>query len=152
MCYCTLPEPFEQCCAPFINGTQHPTTAEQLMRSRYSAYCQKNAEYIRATYASSQQQYHSIEDILLFAQSVQFINLEIITTSETLEDNYVEFKATYIADNKICMLHEKSRFIKESEHWKYLDGDIYPTPELKLGRNDNCPCGSGKKFKKCHAS
>jgi uncharacterized protein YecA (UPF0149 family) len=24
------------------------------------------------------------------------------------------------------------------------------TPPAKLGRNDPCPCGSGKKYKKCH--
>jgi len=31
------------------------------------------------------------------------------------------------------------------------DGDARPAPgSAKIGRNDNCPCGSGKKFKKCH--
>jgi uncharacterized protein YchJ len=24
--------------------------------------------------------------------------------------------------------------------------------EAKIGRNDPCPCGSGKKYKKCHGS
>jgi preprotein translocase subunit SecA len=26
------------------------------------------------------------------------------------------------------------------------------TPSMKAGRNDACPCGSGKKFKKCHGA
>jgi preprotein translocase subunit SecA len=32
-------------------------------------------------------------------------------------------------------------------------GGIPPGTDLtKVGRNDPCPCGSGKKFKKCHGS
>jgi preprotein translocase subunit SecA len=28
-----------------------------------------------------------------------------------------------------------------------------PSPEFRgVGRNDPCPCGSGKKFKKCHGA
>ncbi|BBN81209.1 UPF0225 protein [Pseudoalteromonas sp. A25] len=152
MCYCSSNTPFEECCGPFINSSHLPTTAEQLMRSRYSAYCTKNAEYIRATYVQNEQQHHSVEDILAFADVAQFIKLEIIDTGSTSEASYVEFKATYIAENKVCMLHEKSLFVKESEQWKYLDGTILPTLETKIGRNDECPCGSGKKYKKCHSN
>jgi SEC-C motif-containing protein len=49
---------------------------------------------------------------------------------------------------------ERSRFVKESDRWYYVDG-LLPTPvtyrreEEKVGRNDPCPCGSGKKYKKC---
>ncbi|WP_246239932.1 YchJ family protein [Pseudoalteromonas caenipelagi] len=151
MCYCPNNAPFNECCEPFITGSKQPTTAEQLMRSRYSAYCVKNAEYIRATYVQSEQHNHSVEDILAFADLAQFIKLEIIDTGDTPDGSYVEFKASYIADNKVCLLHEKSLFVKESDRWKYANGTIYSTPEVKVGRNDECPCGSGKKYKKCHS-
>jgi preprotein translocase subunit SecA len=29
---------------------------------------------------------------------------------------------------------------------------VHASPEQKLGRNDPCWCGSGKKFKKCHGA
>jgi len=39
----------------------------------------------------------------------------------------------------------------ERQHIKQMNLD--PTPRqkkrMKIGRNDPCPCGSGKKFKKC---
>ncbi|WP_105167940.1 YchJ family protein [Pseudoalteromonas sp. T1lg23B] len=152
MCYCSNEASFQQCCEPFISGTEFPKTAQQLMRSRYSAYVVKNALYIRETYAEEEQKHHSIEDILAFANAVDFIRLEILSTGDTTDGSFVEFKATYIAENKICELHERSNFILESGLWKYLDGHIYETPEIKLGRNDVCPCGSGKKFKKCHSN
>jgi preprotein translocase subunit SecA len=36
-------------------------------------------------------------------------------------------------------------------------GDVAPVQQVvrsqeKVGRNDPCPCGSGKKFKKCHGA
>ncbi|MGI9280290.1 MAG: SEC-C metal-binding domain-containing protein [Endozoicomonas sp.] len=42
--------------------------------------------------------------------------------------------------------HECSDFIKEQGRWYF----IYPGIPAKLpGRNAPCPCGSGKKYKKC---
>ncbi|MGN5267109.1 YchJ family metal-binding protein [Aeromonas dhakensis] len=45
-------------------------------------------------------------------------------------------------------LHERSRFVRHQGRWVYTDGEQDPAP-LRVGRNDPCPCGSGKKFKKC---
>ncbi|TQF71541.1 YchJ family protein [Pseudoalteromonas luteoviolacea] len=150
MCFCGHAQPFEQCCQLFISGQQYPDTAEQLMRSRYSAYRMKEANYIVQTYAQEKRNEHSEEEILLFANQVEFINLEIVDTGEDDRFQYVEFKASYLEDQQLSMLHERSRFIKEDGHWMYLDGELYPCEEKKVSRNDPCPCLSGKKFKKCH--
>jgi SEC-C motif-containing protein len=152
MCYCSNTLPFETCCAVFISKQQSPQSAEQLMRSRFSAYATKNAQYIKETYAKSEQANHSLEDIAAFASFATFVKLEIIETRSEPEFDYVEFKAHYLADGKHCQIHEVSRFIKEEGTWKYLDGDLFDVPEVKLSRNDPCPCDSGKKFKKCHTN
>jgi|TARA_Y100000034_G_scaffold132469_1_gene195515 SEC-C motif-containing protein len=152
MCYCSNNLPYESCCAVFVSKQQTPQTAEQLMRSRYSAYATNNAQYILETYARSEQQKHELEDIAAFGSYAEFINLEIIRTKSEVEFDYVEFKAHYLADGKHCQIHEISRFIKEQGEWKYLDGELFDVPEIKISRNDPCPCGSGKKFKKCHAN
>jgi preprotein translocase subunit SecA len=52
---------------------------------------------------------------------------------------------------------ERSRFARNDEgRWMYLDGDdVKPAPVKrgeKVGRNQPCPCGSGKKYKHCHGS
>jgi SEC-C motif-containing protein len=150
MCYCNNPASFDDCCRQIINGVKTASSAEQLMRSRYSAYCTKEAEYILNTYALSQRSMHSIADILEFANEVNFIKLDIIHIHNDSEYDYVEFKAHYLVGDKHYQLHEQSRFILENESWKYLDGNLYDSPESKIGRNDMCPCKSGKKFKKCH--
>jgi uncharacterized protein YchJ len=72
---------------------------------------------------------------------------------ETFEALTVEFKATSLSQGKILRLHEKSRFVKEHDQWLYVDGDIKgdrpPNARVKkVDRNELCPCGSSKKFKK----
>ncbi|MCF2860054.1 YchJ family protein [Pseudoalteromonas sp. SMS1] len=150
MCFCGQAQPYEQCCQKFISGQRQPETAELLMRSRYSAYCMKEGNYIVQTYAQEKRHEHTTEDILLFANQVEFVNLEIIDTNHDDNFQYVEFKASYLEGQQLGMLHERSRFIKEEGRWVYLDGELYPSNDKKVSRNDPCPCLSGKKFKKCH--
>ena len=83
--------------------------------------------------------------------------LEIIGTDrggENDEEGYVEFVAHYAANGQSVEHHEHSYFKKLDGEWKFIDGEIesqepYVREEPKIGRNDPCPCGSGKKYKYC---
>lgn len=148
-CYCQSGQLFKSCCAPFINQQKLPTTAEQLMRSRYSAYNSNNAAYIVHTHLPVKPE--TLTAIQSAIDETQWLGLKILKTQAGLiEDNEgeVEFIAFY-QDQGIKQLHECSRFIKQAEQWFYLDG--IQLPPIKLARNDSCFCGSGKKYKKCHA-
>jgi len=66
----------------------------------------------------------------------------------------VEFRALYTANGEFCNHHERSVFRRENGDWRFVDGDFVAEKpiereEPKVGRNDPCPCGSGKKYKKC---
>ena len=65
----------------------------------------------------------------------------------------VEFKAYYNKDGEEHVLHEVSRFVRTNGRWLYLDGMVKPAGglirQLNEGKNAPCPCGSGKKFKRC---
>ena len=50
-------------------------------------------------------------------------------------------------NDRVMQLHENSTFIKIDDYWLYSQGKHLP--EIKLGRNDLCYCGSGNKIKKC---
>ena len=150
MCYCGAQEPFENCCAPIIGGELKAHSAEQLMRSRYSAYCVKNSDYIYQTYANNSKVNNSKREIAIFADFAEFINLRVYDHVGLDDTATVHFKADYLCDGFYCQLEEVSNFIIEEDEWRYIDGQITPHPEVKVGRNDTCPCGSGKKFKKCH--
>lgn len=127
-------------------------TAEALMRSRYTAYVVKNVDYLLKTWHPSTKPAN-----IDLGTIPKWNGLHIVSTEAGDEsDSYgtVEFKATALSQGKIFRLHEKSRFVKEHGRWLYVDGDIKDdrppnTRVKKIGRNEPCPCGSGKKFKKC---
>ncbi|WP_277750221.1 YchJ family protein [Pseudoalteromonas sp. PS5] len=151
-CYCNSSTSYSQCCEPYITGVKTAETPQKLMRSRYSAYCVKDADYIHNTYSSAKRPDNSVGDIAAFADYAKFIKLEVLEEIANEPSGIVEFKAYYIAENCLYTLHERSSFIVEQGAWKYVDGELYDTPVTKVGRNDLCPCGSNKKYKKCHAT
>lgn len=151
LCPCQSELPFLQCCKPYLSGLMIPQTPLALMRSRYCAYSQNNANYIVNTwyFPDSQNQKLLFESIKESFQNTQWIDLKIINTEDDLTNpsqGFVEFMAYFIdrTNGQKHVIHERSRFILNDQRWYYIDG-VKPHVE----RNSPCPCGSGKKYKKC---
>ena len=121
-CYCGSHKIFQDCCEPIIKGIQKAPTAQSLMRSRYSAYATHQADYLLETTHISERKYYSKSDILNWATSNQWLQLEIINATE----NTVEFKA-YFLDSKLQkqIHHELSTFKFENGKWFYVDGQFF---------------------------
>lgn len=151
LCFCGSQQLYADCCEPFHLKAKQPQTPEQLMRARYSAYAVKNAAFVRESYAKEKQAENSLSEIKDFATSCRFINLTVLDSGYNDETGFVKFKAHYFYQDLYCELAEHSKFIKEDEQWRYLDGEITPVADIKVKRNDTCPCGSNKKYKKCHS-
>ncbi len=111
-------------------------TPEQLMRNRYEAFVNKDGDYLNNT--TTQTTFYDKTHYL----NTEWLKLDVISA----KDNTVEFKAYYREDGVIHLLHEKSNFIEVDGMWKYDNGELFNS---KIGRNESCPCGSSKKFKKC---
>ena len=69
---------------------------------------------------------------------------KVDTEAQCKNEGFVSFVARFREHNKNGAIIERSRFLKENGQWYYIEG----TRPI-IGRNDPCPCGSGKKFKKC---
>jgi SEC-C motif domain protein len=127
-CYCSSNQIFADCCEPFLSGIAKPQTAEQLMRSRYSAYATVNIEYLLKTTHPSTRKFHDFESIKIWAESNTWQKLEIISTeSGTAKDKQgvVEFKAYYLDSNSNLQIHhEISNFQKELGKWFFVDGQM----------------------------
>lgn len=151
-CPCKSGKTYQTCCGPYHQGLKWPETAEKLMRSRYSAYVKVQVSWLIDSVHSSTRANHNPLAIQKWAKKVAWLNLEILRTErgmENDEEGFVEFRAWYVEKGKPLCLQEYSRFLKEEGQWRYVDGE-FPANTPKIGRNDPCPCGSGKKFKKCH--
>ena len=139
-CGSTLPEP--QCCTRYHAG-EVPPTPEALMRSRYLAYAGGLTDYLLDTWHPDTRPATMTPD-----PQTRWRALEIIDSSEEGGHGRVHFRATWHAGEQWGVLEEKSRFVRESGRWFYHSGEV-SEHTLKPGRNDPCPCGSGRKFKKC---
>ncbi len=119
-CCCGNNRSFEQCCEPFISGKANPTTAEQLMRSRYAAYVHCDVDYLITTTHVSTRKFYRRSDIEKWAKESKWLKLEILLASQ----NFVEFKAYYQDKSaKIQVHHEKSTFVFEHGKWYFVEGN-----------------------------
>ena len=115
-CYCGSQKPYKECCEIFHKNGGKTETAEQLMRSRYSAFVLANGDYLMQTHHKSTRPIKEKKNIEKWAKSVQWIKLEVL---ETTVDT-VKFNAFFFENGKPDVIHENSKFVKENNHWYYL--------------------------------
>lgn len=150
LCPCQSRKKYQYCCGIYLSGKELPETAVQLMRSRYTAFATADVDYILATRHPDTRQENKRKQIANSLKNTSWLGLNIIDTSQGKKQDtigYVEFVAI-LKTNEIKQIHERSKFVKVDGKWFYLEGEILPNFIPK--RNDNCWCGSGKKYKKCH--
>lgn len=164
-CDCGSGLNYAQCCEPFHLGGKFPESPEALMRSRYSAYVRGLDAYLFETILPEARVGVKREEILEWSKSATWQGLKIIEA----KGNQVEFIASYEMGGKKIEHHEVSQFRKLGGRWYFKDGEHHvhedgqghqhhaPMQPIvrdspKVGRNDPCVCGSGKKYKKCCAA
>jgi SEC-C motif-containing protein len=121
-CHCGSSKKFTDCCARYFDGSQSATTAEALMRSRYTAYTLQREDYLLATWHVSTR-----PSALGLAEeaATKWLGLEVKRREQQDADHaVVEFVARYKVNGRATRLHEVSRFMREDGLWYYLDGDI----------------------------
>jgi SEC-C motif-containing protein len=156
-CPCESGKEYTQCCEVFITGKETPKTAEQLMRSRYSAYVGKEIAYILKTILPKKRKDIDEEGVRTWSEKTHWQRLEIRRTEKggiQDTDGTVEFIAHYKEKTLASKHHEIAKFKRFKEQWYYVDSEFpeqrqFVRPEPKMKRNDPCLCGSGKKYKKC---
>jgi SEC-C motif domain protein len=147
LCPCGSMLAEESCCLPILNDHRRAESALALMRSRYTAFVLRHEAHILASWhAMNRPQNLRFEDF-----PVTWIGLEIHQTEQGEKGDQrgmVEFTSTYVDNGHLCRLREKSNFVQENGLWLYVGGDCQVT-RSSPPRNTHCPCGSGKKFKRC---
>ncbi|VYU78658.1 YchJ family protein [Metakosakonia massiliensis] len=146
LCPCGSAVEYSLCCQPYLTGAKVAPNPSHLMRSRYTAFVVKQADYLIRTWHPSCHAAAFRADIEAGFASTQWLGLTVYEQSmeKTGTEGYVSFVARFNENGKSGAIIERSRFLKEDGQWYYIDGT-----RPQFGRNDPCPCGSGKKFKKC---
>lgn len=152
LCLCGSRKAYQYCCLMYLSAKKQPETAEKLMRSRYTAFCLGNVDYLISTLAPAQKQPQEQAELTDTINNTQWLGLTVLNTNQGKKNDsigYVEFEAIYqLKSNEPQQLHERSKFLKIDGKWFYVDGEILPG--TKPQANQPCWCHSGKKFHKCH--
>ena len=152
LCPCGSTLDLSECCGPIIDGTPAPT-AEALMRSRYTAFVQKKLDHVERTHAPEIRDDFNRAEMERLSEECEWRSLEIRSATESGDTAEVEFAIRFRRDQQEMIQTELASFRREDGQWLYVSGDINPQPPqrhvTRVGRNDPCPCGSGKKAKKC---
>ncbi|WBX72322.1 YchJ family protein [Tenacibaculum retecalamus] len=123
-CPCNPSKKYSACCQKAHQNIETVLTAEQLMRSRYSAFVLANISYLHESHHSTTRPTQKEnKEILSWTKSVEWVKLEVTnTTKGTFTDitGTVEFKAYFIENGAIDLIHENSSFCKENKHWVYF--------------------------------
>lgn len=154
-CPCGSGGLYADCCGPVIQN-KSAATALALMKSRYTAYCTADVDYLCVTVRNQKQDAYSRAAIEQWSKENTWTALEIVSCERGGIDDTVgtvEFKAYFTdAGGKALVHYERSSFCKENGSWLYVDGVFDPKIPVsvpKTERNAPCPCGSGKKYKNC---
>jgi SEC-C motif-containing protein len=152
-CPCGSGKLFGDCCEPVISGQRLAATAEQLMRARFTAHVTHDALFLHRTYRPTSGQ-KFVEDPS--APTLQWKKLVVHAHEPGANPDtaFVSFTAYGEEQGIEQVLEEKAEFVRQHGALIYTravrEGPVpYKAAVPKPGRNDPCPCGSGRKYKQC---
>jgi SEC-C motif-containing protein len=159
-CPCGSGAALDACCGPTIDGEKKAETAEALMRSRYTAYATGKVEHVFATHDPETRDEIDERSARQWSEKSTWHGLEIVDTKDggpNDDTGEVEFIARYELKGEEHAHRERSTFRRVDGDWYFEGGTVRPMGQAvrdqpKIGRNEPCPCGSGKKYKKCCGS
>lgn len=150
LCYCKSGKSFSNCCEQILANPAKAISCEQIMRARFSAFVINDIDFIKNTYHASCKP--ELPDLIATA-NYNWVSLEILASFA----DKVHYRASYIEGDYLETLDEISTFVYEKNldnllQWFYISGEYPEQPlAIKILRNETCPCGSCKKFKRCCA-
>ncbi|GIZ51803.1 YchJ family protein [Noviherbaspirillum aridicola] len=111
---------YAACCGRYLDGGELPQTAEQLMRSRYTAYTLGREAYLRDSWhPTTRPQEPIVQD-----DGVKWLGLDVRRHVPQGDEATVEFVARCKLGGRAQRLHEVSRFVREGGRWYYVDGSF----------------------------
>lgn len=127
LCPCTSKKPYDRCCGPFHAGAAAPETAEQLMRSRFSAYAMAKVDYLIATRPEAKRAEENREELAEYCKSVSCVSLKIVSKDKggkADDTGVVTFHASIQTQGRRSLHIETSTFERENGKWVYVDGVV----------------------------
>ncbi|BFM06455.1 YchJ family protein [Halioxenophilus aromaticivorans] len=152
-CPCGTDKTYAQCCQLYHASSTDatPDSAEQLMRSRFCAFAKAQWHYLYRTGPTDEPAETTQHALADWSSDKTWLSLRILNRQAggpEDKEGMVEFVAFYRDHKGLQQHHERSDFTRNQKgQWQFVDG--VDLPAIPLGRNEPCPCGSAKKYKRC---
>jgi HEAT repeat protein len=137
-----------------------PAIVREALRGAGYFQLTRHADKI-AKYFDAEEPYHRLREDALFAYALAMPGettrgrvrgmvrkIDSITPLSSFETALVEFAL----DERLRLAGLEPVFAGEGDEEAAPEPAPAPAAPHKVGRNDPCPCGSGKKYKKCHGA
>ena len=152
-CPCGSGQPFGDCCGAILSGRRPAATAEQLMRARFTAHVVRDYLFLHRTYRETANRPFEAEPVVAPTQWTRLV-VHSHTPGRDPDTAFVDFSAYGTEEGREQILQEKAEFVRQNGAWIYTravrEGPApFKAAGPKPGRNDPCPCGSGRKYKHC---
>jgi SEC-C motif-containing protein len=162
-CPCGSGRSAAECCLPVIRRERTAATAEELMRSRYTAFATGDVDWIMDSHHPDTVDEIDRDEVAQWSSNSEWLGLKIRDTAGGGPDDAegsVTFRARYKVQGQQIDHVETAHFERDGGEWRFhsvIEEDDRPelvpvAPKASVGRNDPCPCGSGLKYKKCHGA
>ena len=160
-CPCGSGKSYGECCAPCLEDGAWPDEPEALMRVRYTAYaCGRYDFLVASTLPEARMPELTAEKLAESTEGVEWLRLHVAGAGpkermEGRDCETVDYWAFYRYGESVMQMGERAGFARgEDGRLYYVSGEElrhapFQREAPKVGRNDPCPCGSGKKYKKC---
>lgn len=158
-CPCGTGRDATECCLPVIRRERSAATAEELMRSRYTAFVVNDVDWIMDSHHPETVDEVDRDEVGQWASGSEWLGLRIRDTEagqEGDDEGIVSFRARYKVQGQQVDHVERARFVRDEGEWRFHSvveeeaQQLVPVgPASEVGRNDPCTCGSGRKYKKC---
>jgi SEC-C motif-containing protein len=130
-----------------------PSSPKALLEARYKAFVTADIDFLMASHHPETRDQVDRKSIEAWAKESEWRGLTIENEDVKKDKALITFTVKYSRDFQGFNHREDAEFRKSEDRWYYFDS-VFPKQETirhesKVGRNDPCSCGSGKKFKKC---
>lgn len=131
-----------------------PQSPKDLLDARYRAHEKADVDFIVASTYPEMREKLDQTVIQNWCKQAKWLGYQVEEEKIETDKAFVTFLLRYEENQKSVNHYETAEFRKLEERWYYYDSS-FPKPKTvkredpKVGRNDPCSCGSGKKYKKC---
>ncbi|PIR23076.1 MAG: hypothetical protein COV44_04965 [Deltaproteobacteria bacterium CG11_big_fil_rev_8_21_14_0_20_45_16] len=137
-------------------STEWPESAKSLLEKRYECFTKGDVDFILESHHPETKEQIQRQAVEEWSKNSKWHGLKVDSVDEKSDKTVIDFTVIYERDFEKRFHREIAEFKKHEGKWFYFDSS-FPKPETirndqKIGRNDPCTCGSGKKFKKCHGA